>query len=52
MGLTFAVTAKASRAPEDPRPSLRIRLLRRLGPPPLPPRRYFAKSWAETSSGR
>ncbi len=53
MGLTFAVTAKdgPSRAPAGlPRPSLRLRLLRRLGPPPSPPRRYFAKTWTVTSS--
>ena len=51
MGLTFTVTAKAGRAPGAARPlALRIRLLRRLGPPPLPPRRYFAKTWTATSS--
>jgi hypothetical protein len=53
MGLTVTVTAKAGRAPGGlPRPSPRLWLLRRLGPPPQPPRRYFAKTWTVTSSRR
>jgi hypothetical protein len=30
----------------SPKRALLSWLLRRLGPPPLPPRRYFSKSWS------
>jgi hypothetical protein len=39
-----AVTSPADVADSPPRRSLASWLLRQLGPPPLPPRRYFYKS--------
>ena len=39
-----AVTGRADVADSPPRRSLASWLLRKLGPPPIPPRRYFYKS--------